>query len=266
VTQLDAAVINHRPRAMLVPLAAEYEAVDRAIASHVRGLVPDGATLQVGLGSHTGALPLLGAFDERNDLSYFGELTVPGLVGLARKGVINGKNAALHPGKFVASHIGNSLEDLEYIERNPMFELYSYEHTNDSRNIALHEDIVAINGALMVDLSGQIGVYAIGPHVYTGLGGHLSFALGAYLAKRGRYVTVLPSTAAGGKLSTIVPQFAAGQIVSVPREIADTVVTEYGAAFLLGRSVRERAEALIAIAHPDQRDALRAEARRLYWP
>jgi 4-hydroxybutyrate CoA-transferase len=266
VSQLDAAVVHHMPRGVGAPLPAEYEAVDRGIASHVRALVPDGATLQIGLGSHTGSLPLLGAFDDRNDLGYFGELTVPGLVALAKRGVINGKNAALHPGKFVAAHIGNSLEDLEYIERNPLFEVYSYEHTNDSRNIAAHDDMVAINGALMVDLSGQIGVYAIGPDVYTGLGGHLGFALGAYLAKRGRYVTVLPSSAAHGKVSTIVPQFAAGQIVSIPREIADTVVTEFGAATLLGRSVRERAEALIAIAHPDFRDALRDEARRLYWP
>jgi 4-hydroxybutyrate CoA-transferase len=265
VSQLDVLVANHRAR-VVAPIPTEFDPVDRAIASHVRGLVKDGDTIQIGLGSHTGVLPLLGAFDERNDLSYFGELTVPGCVDLARRGVINGRNAALHPGKFVAAHIGNSLEDLEYIERNPAFELHSYEHTNDPRSVAAHDDVVAMNGALMVDLTGQIGVYAFGPEVYTGLGGHLGFAIGAFLAKRGRYVTVLPSTARGGKVSTIVPLFDRGQIVSIPRELADTIVTDHGVARLVGKSVRERTEAMIEIAHPDFRDELRAEARRLYWP
>jgi acyl-CoA hydrolase len=264
VSQLDALVPNNRPR-VVAPIPTEFDDVDRAIANNVKSLIPDGATIQIGLGSHTGVLPLLGAFDERNDLTYFGELTVPGLVGLARRGVINGKNAALHPGKFVAAHIGNSLEDLDYIERNPMFEVHSYEHTNDPRAIAAHDDMVAMNGALMVDLTGQIGVYAFGPQVYTGLGGHLGFALGAFLAKRGRYVTVLPSTARGGKVSTIVPLFDKGQIVSIPREIADTIVTDHGVARLLGKSVRERVEAMIQVAHPDFRDELRSFARRTYW-
>ena len=265
VSQLDAVVVNNRPR-VVAPIPTEFGATDRAIAANVKSLIRDGDTVQVGLGKHTGALALLGAFDERNDLSYFGELTVPGLVDLARRGVITGKHAALHPGKFVAAHIGNSLADLDFIERNPIFELHSYEHTNDPRNIAAHDHMVAMNGALMVDLSGQIGVYAFGPQVYTGLGGHLGFALGAFLAPHGRYVTVLPSTARGGKVSTIVPSFEKGQIVSIPREIADTIVTDHGIACLLGKSIRERADAMIEVAHPDFRDELRAEARRLYWP
>jgi acyl-CoA hydrolase len=265
LSQLDALVPNPRPR-MAAPAPTEFDDVDRAIAGHIKGLVRDGDTLQIGLGSHTGVLALLGAFDERNDLTYFGELTVPGLVDLARRGVINGRYGALHPGKFVAAHIGNTAEDLDFVERNPIFELHSYEHTNDPRQVAAHENIVAMNGALMVDLTGQIGVYAFGPEVYTGLGGHLGFALGALLAPRGRYVTVLPSTARGGTVSTISPLFERGQIVSIPREIADTVVTEHGVARLLGKSVRERTEALIEIAHPDHRADLRKAARDLYWP
>jgi 4-hydroxybutyrate CoA-transferase len=265
VSQLDAIVVNNRPR-VVAPIPTEFDATDRAIAANVKSLIRDGDTIQIGLGSHTGPLALLGAFDERNDLSYFGELTVPGLVDLARRGVINGKHAALHPQKFVAAHIGNSLADLDFIERNPAFEVHSFEHTNDPRSVAAHDHMVAMNGALMVDLSGQIGVYAFGPQVYTGLGGHLGFALGAFLAPHGRYVTVLPSTARGGKVSTIVPSFEKGQIVSIPREIADTIVTDHGIACLLGKSIRERAEAMIEVAHPDFRDELRAEARRLYWP
>ena len=265
VSQLDAVVVNNRPR-VVAPIPTEFGATDRAIAANVKSLIKDGDTIQIGLGKHTGALALLGAFDERNDLSYFGELTVPGLVDLARRGVINGKNAALHPGKFVAAHIGNSLADLDFIERNPVFELHSYEHTNDPRSVAAHDHMVAMNGALMVDLSGQIGVYAFGPQVYTGLGGHLGFALGAFMAPHGRYVTVLPATARAGKVSTIVPSFEKGQIVSIPRELADTIVTDHGVACLLGKSIRERAEAMIEVAHPDFREALRAEAKRLYWP
>jgi 4-hydroxybutyrate CoA-transferase len=170
----------------------------------------------------------------------------------------------VHPHKVVACHIGNSAEDLAYIAQNPMFECHSYEHTNDPRTIARHEQMLAINGALMVDLSGQIGVYAIGGRVYTGLGGHLGFAIGAMLSERGRYVAVLPSSARAGTLSTVVPRFAEGQIVSVPRELADTVVTEHGVALLLGKSVRERAAALIEIAHPDFRPELRKAAEEMY--
>jgi 4-hydroxybutyrate CoA-transferase len=191
---------------------------------------------------------------------------VPGTVGLARRGVITSRRAEVHPNRFVSCHAGNSLEDLAWIEDNPFFELHSYEHTNDPRVIARHEQMLTVNGALMVDLSGQIGVYALGPRVYSGLGGQLAFHLGAFLSRRGRAVTLLPSAAKGGAISAIVPQFEAGQIVSIPRELADTVVTEQGVARLLGKSVRERAEELIAVAHPAHRDFLRDEARRLYWP
>jgi acyl-CoA hydrolase len=264
VSQVDAFVPNSRPPLPPAqPLAVEP--VDRAIAAHVKTLVRDGDTIQVGLGSHTGVLPALGVFDEREDLTYFGELTVPGLVELAVRGNINGRRAALHPGKFVACYIGNSPEDLATIDDNPAFELHSSDYTNDPRVICRHENIVSLNGALMVDLTGQIGVYSIGPRIYTGLGGHLGFALGAALAPRGRAVTILPATARGGSVSTIVPQFEAGQIVSVPRELADTIVTEHGVARLLGLSVRERARELIRVAAPEFRDELQAAARRLFY-
>jgi 4-hydroxybutyrate CoA-transferase len=264
VSQIDAFVPTSRPP--LPPMAPiEVDPVDEAIAANVKTLVRDGDTIQIGLGSHTGALPALGVFDEREDLAYFGELTVPGLVDLVRRGNINGRRAQVHPDRFVACYIGNSPEDLAYIDENPAFELYSSDYTNDPRVICRNENIVTINGALMVDLTGQIGVYSIGPHIYTGLGGHLGFALGAALAPRGRAVTVLPAAARGGTVSAIVPQFDAGQIVSVPRELADTIVTDHGVARLLGRSVRERADELIRVAAPQFRDELRAAARKLFY-
>jgi acyl-CoA hydrolase len=267
VSQLDAIVPGDRPRlASPDPDPAGFPEVDRRIAAHVKSLVKDGDTIQIGLGTHTGALPLLGAFDDCNDLGYFAELTVPGTVALARRGIITSKYAQLHPGRFVACHIGNSPEDFDTIEGNPFFQLRSYEYTNDPKIIAQHDTMLSINGALTVDLSGQIGVYAIGPNLYSGTGGQLAYHLGAFLSKRGRAVTALPSAARGSSISTIVPQFEKGQIVSIPRELADTVVTDQGVAPLLGKSVRERAAALIEVAHPDHRDWLRDEARRLYYP
>jgi 4-hydroxybutyrate CoA-transferase len=264
VSQLDAIVRGERGAvAGPDPDPAKFPDTDRRLAVNLRSLVRDGDTLQLGLGKHTAAVTMLGAFDGANDLGYFGELTVPGTVALARRGVISCRRTEVHPDRFVACHMGNSPEDLEYIAGNPFFELHSYEHTNDPRVIARHDQMLAINGALMVDLSGQIGVYALGPSVYTGLGGQLAFHLGAFLSRRGRAITLLPSQTRKG-VSTIVPQFERGQIVSIPRELADTIVTDHGVARLLGKSVRERTEQLIHAAHPDHRDWLRDEAKRLY--
>lgn len=265
VSQLDAIVPGDRePMTAPDPDPASFSDSDRSIAKHLKTLIRDGDTIQIGLGSHTGAMPLLGAFDDANDLGYFAELTVNGTVELARRGIITSRRAELHPNHFVACHIGNSPEDLEEITGNPFYQLRSYEHTNDPLHIAQHEHFAAINGALQVDLSGQIGVYALGGFVYTGLGGQLAFHFGAFLSKHGRAITLLPSSAREGQISTIVPQFGEGQIISIPRELADTVVTEQGIACLMGLSVRERAAALIEIAHPDHRDHLRDEARRLW--
>ncbi len=263
VSQLDAIVENHGPRLDLPPPEGP-EPADRAIAENLRPLIRDRATLQIGLGSHTAWLAEHGAFDGGEDLSYFGELTVRGVVDLVRQGRINGKYASLHPNKCVSTHVGNSIEDLDYIEDNPAFELRSYDYTNDPRVICQNENMTAINGALMVDLTGQIGVYGIGPTVYTGLGGQLAFVMGAALCPTGRSITVLPSTARSGELSAIVPHFETGQIVSIPRELADTIVTDHGVARLWGKSVRERARELIGIAHPDHRPELERAAHRLF--
>jgi len=238
---------------------------DEPIARHVATLVQDGDTIQIGTGSTTGNLVRLGAFEERRDLGYFSELTVPGTVDLVRRGIITSRFMSIHPGRFVAATAGNGPEDLAFIDGNPFFEFRAVDYVLDPRVIAANDDYVAINNALAVDLTGQIAASTIGPAVYSGTGGHFSFAMGAFLARRGRYVTVLPATARNGAVSRIVPRFDAGQIVTVPRELADTVVTEYGIAHLLNRSVRDRAEALIAIAHPDFRGELRQRAREYFW-
>ena len=263
VTEIDCFVVDERNVVLPPPV---YDAVDEALAYHVGTLVKDGDTVQVGTGTHTAGIVHHGLFRDRQDLSYFGELTVPGLVPLVAAGVFTGRNSALHPGKFVATLVGNTPDERAMVHRNPAFEVHGIEYLLDPRNIARNDGIVAINGALTIDLTGQSGAYSIGSRIYAGMGGHLAFAIGAFLAPRGRFVSVMPSTAAGGTVSTITAQSVQGQFISVPRELADTVVTEYGVAHLLGKTVRQRADALIAIAHPDFRAELRQASRRQFHP
>ena len=263
VSEIDCFVLEDREVVLPPPV---YDAVDEGLAHYVGTLVKDGDTVQVGTGSHTAGMVHYGLFRERLGLSYFGELTVPGLVPLVAEGVFTGAGSALHPGKFVATLIGNTPDERAVVHRNPAFELYGIEYLLDPRSIARNDGIVAINGALTIDLSGQSGAYSIGARIYAGMGGHLAFAIGAFLAPRGRFVSVMPSTAAGGTGSTITAQSVPGQLISVPRELADTVVTEYGIAHLLGKTVRQRADALIAIAHPDFRAELRNASRRQFYP
>jgi 4-hydroxybutyrate CoA-transferase len=237
---------------------------DGSIAELVGTLVRDGDTVQIGTGSTTGNLVRLGAFEGRQNLGYFAELTVPGLVDLARHGVITSRYLNLHPGKFVTSTAGNGSDDLAFIADNPMFEFYSTEYMHDPRVIGRIDNLVAINNALTIDLTGQIGAGNIGARTWSGTGGHLSYAMGAFLSKGGRYICILPSTAVGGTMSRVVSAFEPGQVVTVPRDLADYVVTEYGIAQLLNKTERERADELIAIAHPDFRAELRRAAERLY--
>ncbi|MBI4300824.1 MAG: 4-hydroxybutyrate CoA transferase, partial [Chloroflexi bacterium] len=208
-----------------------------------------------------------GAFDGKNDLGWHSETTPAGIVGLVKKGIFTGLYKTHHKGKMVASAFrGEDPEEAAYVDRNPMWELYGLTYVNDIRFIASHDNQVAINNALAVDLTGQIASESLGPGVYAGPGGQPEFAIGAVLSKGGRSITVLPSTARNGAISRIVPVLRPGTAVTVPRHFADCIVTEYGVAHLLGKSQRERAEELIAIARPDFRAELRSEAQKLYYP
>lgn len=256
VSEIDWFVENPDPppdRSWAYPAADPW---DHPIAEYVASLVRDGDVVQFGTGSTTGYIPRSGVLDDRHDLGYFAELTVPGTVELVRKGVITSKYMTTHPGKFITTTAGNGPEDTAFINGNPMFEFYSPMYVHHPGVIGKNDNMVAINNAITVDLTGQIGASTIGPRSWSGTGGHLSYAMGAYLSKGGRYICVLPSTAVHGTVSRIVPDLATGQIVTVPRDLADLVVTEYGIARLLGRTERERARELTAIAHPDFRGEL----------
>jgi len=240
---------------------------ERRIAEYVSTLVEGRDTLQIGIGSTSEWVVPLGALDNKADLGWHSEVTPRGVIKLVQQGVITGKYKNSYQGKAVAVAIGGGTkEDLEFVNNNRLFELYDADHVLDPRIIASNDKVLAINSALSIDLTGQIAAESIGPMMIGGPGGQLAFAIGAQLSKGGRFVTTLPSTAKGETVSRIVPLLKEGAIVTIPRTLADMVVTEYGIARLRGKSQRERALELISISHPDFRAELKSEAKRLYWP
>jgi len=255
---------TREPREFVLPEPEEYMKV---IGQYVGTLVKDCDTLGIGAGSIGRTLCSQGIFNDRHDLGYYAENLVPGVVQLVKDGVVTGKCKTFHPGKVVSNNFGAvAPEELAFIDNNPMFELYPQDYVVNIRNVAANDNMVAINAALSVDLTGQIASESIGPRMYSGSGGQPSFAIGAMLSKGGRSITMLRSTAADGKISRITPFFEPGTIITVPRNFVDYIVTEYGIASLLGKSQRERTQELIAIAHPAFRAELEREARKLFWP
>jgi 4-hydroxybutyrate CoA-transferase len=241
--------------------------IEKTIAEYVGSLIKDGDCLEIGVGGTAEWVAQLGILENKHDLGWHSENTVRGIGTLVMNGVINGKHKNIHQGKAVATAVGGGTkEEMDFISGNPLFEVYSSSYILDPRVIAAHDNMVAINSAIAVDLTGQIAAESVGPVMTSGSGGQLSFAIGAYLSRGGRSIVALPSSARGGTLSRIAPMLEQGTVVSTPRTLADIVVTEYGIARLKGKTQRERALELIAVAHPDFRADLKKEAERLYWP
>ncbi len=241
--------------------------VEKAIAEYVGSIVNDRDCLQIGVGSTSEWVARLGVLDSKADLGWHSETTPRGAIKLAREGVITGNHKNIDRGKFITMAIGGGdKEDMDFVSNNPVFELYDADYVLDPRVIAANDRVMSINSAVAIDLTGLITAESIGSNVVSGPGGQLAFAIGAQLSNGGRFVNSLPSTAMGGRVSRIVPQLPAGTVVTVPRTLADIVVTEYGIARLRGKSLRERSLELISISHPDFRAELRAEAEKLFWP
>lgn len=241
--------------------------VERQIAEYVGTLINNGDTLQIGIGGTSEWVVPLGALDNKADLGWHSEVTPRGVISRVRDGIINGKYKNCHQGKAISIAIGGGTkEDLEFVNNNPMFELYDADCVLDPRIIADNDNVLAINSALSIDLTGQIAAESTGRVMIGGPGGQLAFAIGAHLSKGGRFVNTLPSTARGGTVSRIVPRLPEGSVVTVPRTLSDIVVTEYGIARLRGKSQRERAFELISVAYPDFRTELKSEAEKLFWP
>ncbi len=236
------------------------------IAAYVALLIKDGDTIEVGAGSTSEAIVQAGVFAGRNDLGWHTERIPRGGIELVRDGVFTGKHKTLHPGKAVATAVAISRDTRDFVHENPTVELYGVDYVNHLRTISAHDNMVAINNALRVDLTGQVVADSFGPRMFTGTGGLPEYAIGALYAKGGRSVIVLPSTTSNGAISRIVPVIEEGSFVTVPRQFTDYVVTEYGVARLFAKSQRRRAEELIAIAHPDFQEELTRAAKKLFWP
>lgn len=261
-------VSSGRPR-LLGSMAGKYVKEPlpylKDIAGYVGGLIKDKDTLQIGVGRTTERLVEFGMLENKHDIGFHSEATPPGLIALVRAGVVNGRYKTLYPRKVVVTSIGGSAEeDMKWVEMNPLFLVLDVESVVNPVIIARNDNMVAINAALSIDLTGQINAETVGFRILGGTGGQLAFVVGALLSKGGRSITILESTAAKGTVSRIVPYLDKGSVVNTPRSCADYVVTEYGVASLRGKTLRKRAEELIAIAHPDFRAELKKQAMELY--
>jgi 4-hydroxybutyrate CoA-transferase len=234
--------------------------VERRIGANVAELIPDGATLQLGIGAIPAATALF--LREKRDLGIHTEMFTDSVVDLVEAGAITGNAKERNRGKVVTAFVLGSERLYRFMHDNPMVEMRPVDFTNDSAIIRTFRRMVAINSAIEVDLTGQVVADSIGHRMYSGVGGQMDFMRGAALADDGRAIIALPSTAARGTVSRLVATLQPGSGVVTTRAHVRTVVTEYGVAELFGKSLDERAAALIAIAHPDHRDRLRAEWRR----
>ena len=260
VSQIDIGVeVDQRPHPHRL---GEVGDVERRIGEYVADLVPDRATIQMGIGSIPTAVAL--ALRGKRDLGVHTELLTDPVIDLVESGALTGDAKEINRGKIVTAFLMGSQRLYDFVDNNPMIEMRPVDYTNDTSVIRRFRQMVAINSAISIDLTGQVSADSIGTRFYSGVGGQMDFMRGAALAPEGRPIIALPSLAAGGTVSRIVPVLAEGAGVVTSRAHVRTVVTEHGVAELFGRSVRERAAALIAIAHPDHREGLAREASRLY--
>lgn len=241
----------------------EADPISAKIGRFCADLVPDGATLQLGIGAIPNAT--LAGLEGKKDLGLHSEMISDGVIDLIERGVLTGRRKTTHPGKAVTSFCMGSRRLYDFVDDNPFFEFLPTEYVNDPMVIARNDRMISINSALQVDLTGQVCADSIGTKFYSGIGGQVDFIRGAARSHEGRSILALPSTAKNGKISRIVPVLSEGAGVVTTRGDVHTVVTEYGVAELKGRTVRERALALISIAHPDFRGELLAAAKERHF-
>lgn len=239
----------------------DLDPVQDQIGARVAELVEDGCTLQTGIGGIPDAV--LSRLRDRKDLAVHTEMLSDGVMDLIEAGVITGAHKPLWPGKAVTSFVLGSEKLYRFVDNNPMVEMQPSDVTNDPYLIARHPRLVAINSALAIDLTGQVNADSIGTKFYSGIGGQVDFLRGAARSEGGRPIVALPSTAKKGTVSRIVPTLATGAGVVTSRGDVHHVVTEWGRVNLHGLTIRQRARALISIAHPNFREQLEAEAHRL---
>nr|WP_244262610.1 acetyl-CoA hydrolase/transferase C-terminal domain-containing protein [Thermoanaerobacter siderophilus] len=225
-------------------------------------MIEDGSTLQLGIGGIPDAV--LSFLKDKNDLGIHSEMFSDGVVELVENGNITNKAKTLHKGKFIATFLMGSQKLYDFVNDNPAVGLYPVDYVNNPYIIAQNHRMVSINSAIQIDLMGQVAAESIGIKQFSGTGGQVDFVRGAALAKDGKAIIAMPSTAAGGKVSRIVPYLDEGAAVTTSRNDVQYVVTEYGIADLRGKTLRERARELINIAHPKFRDFLLEKAKERF--
>ena len=253
ISKIDYCVPTSKPLPELPQ--GEVSDLNKAIGKIIADLIEDGSTIQMGIGSIPDAV--LTYLGEKNDLGVHTELFSDGIIPLINKGIINNEKKTLHPGKVIAGFALGTKKLYDYIDNNPNFELHPTQYVNDPFIISQNEKMVAINSAIEVDLTGQVCADSIGSKIYSGFGGQVDFIRGAARSKGGKPIIALPSTAKNDTHSRIVPYLREGAGVVTSRADVHYVVTEYGVAFLHGKNIRQRAEALIKVAHPKFREELR---------
>lgn len=234
--------------------------LERRIATHIANLIEDESTLQLGIGGVPDAV--LSLLEGKKDLGIHTEMVSDGVVKAIDRGIITNQKKTLHPGKVIATFVLGSDNLYRYVHNNPLFEMHPCHYTNNPFIIAQNAKMVAINSAIEVDLTGQVCSDSIGSRIYSGFGGQVDFIRGAGYSKGGKPIIALPATAKDGELSRIVSQLKLGAGVVTTRADVHYVVTEFGVASLHGRNLRQRAEALIAIAHPKFQSELERALRR----
>src|SRR5208283_4889884 len=242
---------------------ARITEVHHAIGKNIAGLVEEGSTLQLGIGAIPDAV-LLELSGHRN-LGIHTEMLSDCAVPLIDSGVINGSMKTIHRGKIILGFVLGSKKLFDFVDNNPMFEFHPSRYTNDPYVISRNHKMVAINSALQVDLTGQVCADSIGTYFYSGIGGQVDFIRGASHCNGGKPVIAMPSTAKNGEISRIAPMLDPGAGVVASRGSAHYIVTEFGVAYMHGKTIRQRAEALISIAHPKFREQLYAYCEKTRW-
>lgn len=240
-----------------------FTEVELKIAEHITGLIENGATLQLGIGGIPNAV--LSLLKDRRDIGIHTEMVSDGIVDAIEGGIVSNAKKNIHRGKVIATFALGSKRLYDYIHNNPEFEFHPVDYTNDPFVVAQNEGLVAINSAIEVDLTGQVCADSIGYQIYSGFGGQVDFIRGAARSKGGKPIIALPATAKGGEISRITPHLKEGSGVVTSRGDVHYVITEFGIAYLHGKSLRERVEALIGVAHPKFQVELEAFARERRW-
>jgi len=261
VSKIDAVVESSRPLCAAKP--PKITEVHVAIAKNVAGLIEDGAVLQTGIGAiPDSVLPFL---MDRKDLGVHSELVSDGVMPLIEAGVLTGARKNFKPRKIITGFVLGTKKMFDFVDNNPLFELHPTAFTNHPQSVARNDNMVAINSALQIDLTGQVCSDSIGNQFYSGIGGQVDFLRGASYSKGGKPIIATSSTAKNDSISRIVPMLSPGAGVVTSRGLVRYVVTEYGVAYLHGKSIRERAKALIEITHPKFRSELYEYCEKTKW-